>query len=143
MAFFFFVDGQAGVSKLCRFFVVFGVEFFAAFRARKAEVPSNVKVVSRFTASSIFPHLPQKRAPHCVQKTVAAAGKMASSTTSRGCPLHIDRIQMKMTDSSAEARTAEAAFRQVPKVGEAGPKAGPKQKIRRLFARRCLAILFR
>ena len=126
-----------------------GVEFFAALRARRADVPSKVNVVSNLTWLSISPHPPQKRAcgaaawPHCVQKTVAAAGKMASSTTSRGCPLHIDRIQMKMTDSSAEARTAEAAFRQVPKVGEAGPKAGPKQKIRRLFARRCLAILFR
>ena len=58
---FFFADGPAGVSVDDRLAVLVGVEFFAALRDRKAEVPSkvNVNVVSKLTWSSIFPHAPQ------------------------------------------------------------------------------------
>ena len=56
---FFFADGPAGVSVDDRLAVLVGVEFFAALRDRKAEVPSKVNVVSKLTWSSIFPHAPQ------------------------------------------------------------------------------------
>ena len=83
----------------CRLAVLVGVEFFAALRARTAEVPSKVNVVSKLTWLSISPHPPQKRAcgaaawPQNVQKTGTAAGRIASRTSSRSCALHIDRIQ--------------------------------------------------
>ena len=56
---FFFADGPAGVSVDDHLAVLVGVEFFAALRDRKAEVPSKVNVVSKLTWSSIFPHAPQ------------------------------------------------------------------------------------
>ena len=46
---FFFADGPAGVSVDDRLAVLVGVEFFAALRDRKAEVPSKVKLVSKLT----------------------------------------------------------------------------------------------
>ena len=57
--FFDLADGPAGVSVDDRLAVLVGVEFFAALRDRKAEVPSKVNVVSKLTWSSIFPHAPQ------------------------------------------------------------------------------------
>ena len=56
---FFFADGPAGVSVDDHLAVLVGVEFFAALRDGKAEVPSKVNVVSKLTWSSIFPHAPQ------------------------------------------------------------------------------------
>ena len=52
-------DGPAGVSFDGRFSVLAGVGFFVVDHARKAEVPSEVKVVRKLTWSSIFPQAPK------------------------------------------------------------------------------------
>ena len=54
-----FAGGPACVSVDDHLAVLVGVEFFAALRDRKAEVPTKVAVVSKLTWSSIFPHAPQ------------------------------------------------------------------------------------